>query len=52
MRQEKTTPWEPKNFPQIKSKTAECLQNKDTIIMVGSLDKENVSGKWFTYWPL
>lgn len=39
--QDKTTLWEPNNFPQIKLKSAERLQNKDTISMVVLLDKEN-----------
>lgn len=47
--QEKTTLWEQNNFPRIKPKTAECLQNKDMISTVGLLDKENFSGKWFMY---
>lgn len=41
----KPHPEEPNNFPQIKSKTEECLQNKDTIVTVGLLDKGNFSGK-------
>lgn len=40
-KQEKTTFWEQNNFPWIKSKTAERLQNKGMISTVGLLDKEN-----------
>ena len=45
--QDETILWEPNNFPQIKSKSAERLQNKDMVCMVDLLDMENFSGMCF-----
>ena len=50
--QDKTILWVPNNFRQIKSKTAERLQDKDTACAVSLLDKENFSGMCFMSWPL
>lgn len=40
MKTEQNNPLKPNSFPQIKSKGAKRLQNKDIISKVGLLDKE------------